>query len=174
MKKVLGALLIGVLALAVSAHAITAGKLCTGVDTAAGNLGFMNCAAAVLAYNFTDSISAGLGLNYNSYKTVAGVETSQTGISARVNYYLPMSLGPSAPFIGLQYSSDGAATATSIISLLLGGQVEVADGVIMASGLIPYSTATVSGVADPDVSINTGTSTTYLRSIFMSMTVELN
>jgi hypothetical protein len=172
MKKVLGALLIGVLALAVSAHAVTPGKIVLGIDTAGGNLGRANCAATIVSYNITDSISAGVGLNYSNDKNAAGTENSQTGISARVNYYLPMTLASASPYVGLQYSSDGASTATSIVSLLIGGQSELADGVILGAGLIPYSSSDMSGTTD--TSLNTGTGNLTGRNIFMSLGVELN
>ncbi|MFC1511075.1 hypothetical protein ACFL5U_01655 [Candidatus Margulisiibacteriota bacterium] len=176
MKKIISALIIVVFALAVSSYALTPGKLSLGIDTAIANLSIANAGAAYLGYNINGQIKAALGLNYNSYKTAAAASTttSQTGISARVSYYLPMTLGSSAavPLVGVQYSADGASTAASIISLLLGAEVGIADGVVMNIGLIPYSTCTTGG--NSDSAIATGSSNTSGRGIFIGGAFDLN
>ena len=173
MKKVL--VLIAILALTVSAHALTPGKITLGADTAAGNLGWVNCAALTVGYNFTDAIAASLGLNYNSYTPAGGTALSQTGIGLRVTYALPMKLSAATPVVGLQYTTDGATTSTSIISLLLGASIDIADGVDLNVGLIPYSTASRSGAGASDTSMNTGASNTVLaRSIYLGLAIDLN
>ena len=172
MKKLLGVLLIGVFALAISASAITPGKISIGIDSAAGNLLTNNVGALTVGYNITDAIEAKLGLNYSNGKVIGGAENSQTGISARVGYVLPVAWGAANPVIGVQYSADGATTATSIISLVLGVRAEVADGVVLGAGLLPYSQATMSGASDS--SMNTGTDNQNGRSIYISAAVDLN
>ena len=175
MKKLLGALLIGVMVLAVTAQAAPAGKIGLGIDTAAANIVTLNMTSLVLRYNLTEQIVGRLGLNYNSYKTQANVTTTQTGYSLRVDYMLPASFGAAKPLVGLSYSSDGATAATSILSLLLGIEAEVADGVVLGAGLIPYSTATTSGAANPDTLISTGSSNgILLRGSYISASFYLN
>src|SRR3989338_5101574 len=101
MKKILGALLIGVFALAVSAQAGTAGKIGIGTNTAAANIGLLNATSFVVSYNLTNQFVGKLGLNYNSYKTQAGVTTSQTGYALGVDYVLPVTWGDATPLVGL-------------------------------------------------------------------------
>ncbi|OGC23735.1 hypothetical protein A2291_05055 [candidate division WOR-1 bacterium RIFOXYB2_FULL_42_35] len=169
MKKIFVALLIGVFAIAVAASAGTAGKIGVGIDTAGGNLGVANAQSLVVRYNFTDMISAGLGLNYNSY-TSGATTTSQLGYSLRVNYALPV-VGAAMPFVGLQYSSDGATAATTILSLVLGAEVEI-NNVVIGAGLIPYSSTSASGATTSGYS--TGTMNTSGRAGFISAGFYLN
>lgn len=170
MKKIFVALLIGVFAIAVAANAGTAGKIGIGIDTAGGNLATANAQSLVVRYNFTDMISAGLGINYNSYTSAASVTTSQLGYSLRVNYALP-TVGAAMPFVGLQYSSDGATVATTILSLVLGAEVEI-NNVVIGAGLIPYSTTSASGATTSGYS--TGTMNTSGRAGFISAGFYLN
>ncbi|MFC1637596.1 hypothetical protein ACFL1W_01105 [Candidatus Margulisiibacteriota bacterium] len=148
------------------------GKVTLGIDTVGGNLSVFNCAALTVGYNISDAMAAKLGLNYSNDKTLGGVETSQTGLSARFSYTLPIMWGAASPVVGLQYSTDGASTATSIMSLTAGVQAEVAKGVMLGVGLIPYSTASMSG--NTDTSMNTGTGNTMGRSVYIAADVALN
>lgn len=172
MKKILVVLLVGIFALAVSSHALTPGKVAIGIDTAAANLGVANVNSFLVRYNFTKQIAGQLGINYNSYKNVAGATTSQLGFSGRVNYMLPAAFGDAKPLVGLQYSTDGATASTSIISLLLGIEAEVAKGVLVTGGIIPFSTASVGGASD--TTMTTGTGTTAMRGGFIGATVYVN
>ncbi|MBU1027115.1 MAG: hypothetical protein KKA31_05225 [Candidatus Margulisbacteria bacterium] len=172
MKKVLIAMLIAVIGLSVASFAVTAGKVGVGIETAGGNLVVGNCTSFAVRYNFTEQIIGKLGLNYSNEKNIAGVENSQSGLSLSGSYVLPYMMGDVAPLVGLQYSTDGASTATSIISLLLGVEAEVADGMVLGFGLIPYSTASMSG--NTDSSISTGTGNMTGRGAYISAAVYVN
>lgn len=174
MKKILVALLIAVFGLSVASYAATAGKVGVGIDTGAGNLGIGVAPSMFVRYNITESIIGRVGLNYsNDSKDLFGrPDVSQTGYSARVDYLLPMMIGAAAPLVGVQYSSDGASTETTIMSLILGAEVEVGEGVVLGACLVPYSTASSGGSSDS--SINTGTGALFNRSTTLSFSVYLN
>jgi hypothetical protein len=75
--------------------------------------------------------------------------------------------------VGVQYSSDGATpTATTVLSILLGAEVEVANGVVLDATLVPYSTADMGGTTDS--TMNTGTGNLTQRAATLSFLVYLN
>jgi len=92
----------------------------------------------------------------------------------RVNYYIPKTFGAANPYVGVQYSSDGAATATTILSLLLGVETEVSDGVTAGAGIIPYSAATTGGASDSSINTGTDLQTGGTRAVFISLGFNLN
>ncbi len=128
---------------------IASASLSVGVDPVA------NANSLAVRYDFTKDIIGKAGINYNNI-TVGGASTSTTGYGAQLGYLLPMRLGAARPLVAVNYSNDGAATATSTISLRLGAEVMVADGVILSAGITPYYSqsvggATISGISSDQV-----------------------
>lgn len=136
MKKIIGALLIGVFALSVASYA----SLSIGVDPVA------NANSLALRYDFAGGIIGKVGVNYVS-TSVGGATTSTTGYGVQLAYALPMMIGKVKPLVGLNYNSDGASTATTITSLILGGEVEIASNVLLSAGITPYATTSTGGGA---------------------------
>ncbi|MBN3032979.1 MAG: hypothetical protein JW873_02680 [Candidatus Saganbacteria bacterium] len=134
MKKIIGVLLISVFALAAASSA----QLSIGVDPVA------NAGSLALRYDFAGGIIGKVGVNYNNV-SVGGASTSTTGYGVQLAYALPMMIGKVKPLIGLNYSSDGASTATTNTSLRLGGEVEVASGVLLSAGITAYNSASTGG-----------------------------
>ena len=98
MKKLL--VLISVLLIASSA-AMAAGNLAVGTA-----LGY-----PTLKYNFTEDFSGQVGAMYAS-----ATGATSTALLAKVDYNLAK-LGEVQPAIGLYYTSDGAAAATTVIGV---------------------------------------------------------
>lgn len=136
MKKIIGALLIGVFALSVASYA----SLSIGVDPVANASGN----SLALRYDFIGGIIGKLGVNYNN-TSVGGASTSTTGYGVQVDYATPMKLGKVQPLIGLNYASNGVTPATAITSLILGGEIEVTSGVLLSAGITPYTSTTLGG-----------------------------
>jgi len=72
MKKVFILALLAMVAIASASYAVTPGKVSLGVDTAGASSSVANVAAMVLRYNFTDSLTGQLGLNYSNGKPQGG------------------------------------------------------------------------------------------------------
>ena len=140
MKKILLALAAVVL-MASYANA----SLSVGVDPVA------NANSLALRYDFTKEIIGKLGINYNNI-SVGGASTSTMGYGAQLGYLLPAKLGAAQPLIAVNYSNNGATTATSTLSLRLGVEVKVAEGVIMSAGITPYYSASGGGVTASGIS----------------------
>lgn len=173
MKK-MALLIIVALILSTASYALTPGKLTAGINTAIVNLGVLSAGSLTFGYDVNKDVRTVVGLAYNSYKTQAGVTTSQTGYALEVDYMLPIKLGSSAasPFAGLKYSSDGATATTTMLALVLGAEVPIADGVTIGVGLIPYAAATTAGASD--TSMGTGSDNTCGRGLFISGAFSLN
>ncbi len=142
MKKVLIALLIGVVGLAIASQA----QLAIGVDG-----GVADANSIALRYDFTEAIVGKLGLNYNNV-SVGGASTSTTGYGLQIAYLFPVKLAAATPLVGITYNSDGASTATNTIALILGAEAEVADGVKFSSGITLYGSADTGGAATTTMS----------------------
>lgn len=136
MRKVVGTLLIVAFALAVASYA----ELYIGVDPVA------DVNSLALRYDFAGGIIGKVGINYSN-ANAGGVSTSTTGYGIELDYALPAKLGSAKPLIGLDYNSDGAATATTNIVLKLGLEIEPVPGVLLSGGITPYTSTSVGGGA---------------------------
>lgn len=149
MKKVLIGLFIFVFALGVASQA----KLAIGVDAVA------DMTSLSLSYDFTDQIIGKAGLNYAS---TGG--NSATGYGIEVDYLLPVNWGAATPLVGIDFNSNGAATATTTLALRLGIDAEIADGVSLVTGISPLVSATTGGAS---------TTTTQSRGVWLGIYVDL-
>ena len=145
MKKILLALAAVVLMASYASASVS-----VGVDPVA------NANSLAIRYDFTKEIVGKLGINYNNL-TIGGASTSTTGYGAQLGYLLPVNWGGAQPLVAVNYSNDGATTSTSIISLRLGVEVKVADGVKLSAGITPY--ASMSGAVSGS---NLGTDSVWL------------
>jgi hypothetical protein len=143
-----------------------------GVGTAAGNNATLPAGSFFVSYNFTDSLLGRLGVNYSQDNAAGAAATTRTGFSGGIDYMLPQKLGGVQTFIGGQYSTDGAAAATNVISLLLGIRTELAKKVTLSTGLVPYSTSSAGGASS--TTITTGAGHINFRGPFISISVEIN
>ncbi|MFA5104343.1 MAG: hypothetical protein WC527_04135 [Candidatus Margulisiibacteriota bacterium] len=133
MKKILLAL-VGVVLMA----SFAAASVSVGVDSVTG------ANALALRYDFTKEIFGKVGIGYSNI-TVGGGSVSTTAYGAQIGYLLPVKLGGAKPLVAVNYSNDGANPAGTVISLKLGAEIQVADGVMLSAGITPYASATNSG-----------------------------
>ncbi len=130
MKKILLALVAVILMASFAAASVS-----VGVDSVTG------ANALALRYDFTKDIMAKVGIGYSNV-TVGGASTSTTAYGAQVGYLLPVKLGGARPLVAVNYSNDGGTPAGTVISLRLGAEIKVADGVKLSAGITPYASAT--------------------------------
>ncbi|OGB89146.1 hypothetical protein A2625_02360 [candidate division WOR-1 bacterium RIFCSPHIGHO2_01_FULL_53_15] len=125
MKKIALMLIAVVL---VSSGAFAAGNLAVGTT-----LGF-----ASLKYQFSPDVTGSLGLN-----NFSGAATG-TGILVKVDYNLAKA-GNVQPNIGLYYTTNGAAAATTILGITWGVTAMVESNLSLGADIILVNQSTLAG-----------------------------
>lgn len=152
MKKFFCAMLIGLSVLAVASSA----QLSVGVDPVAEASGV---SALALRYDFAGGIVGKVGLNYQN---VSSPSSSTTAYGAQLAYALPNKIGKVTPLIGVNFSSNGAATATTVLSLKLGAELAL-DNVLLSAGITPYASTSTGGASSSTISTDSVWIAVYIK-----------
>lgn len=107
----------------------TAGKMAIG--TAIG--------CPTIRYNFSDDLSGTAGLTYSS-----GAGASTTALLAKVDYNL-QKMGMVQPTVGLYYTTDGAAAATTVIAGTYGINTMIQPNLSIGADITVASSTSAAG-----------------------------